>query len=119
MVFSKSVPNSTAFGQTPQEARQLLKYLDPNLGEPLDEKDYGGSCAIYDRWRLKGRLPAPLDEFSEYFHSQNIPHRLRLSEHPDPWHNLWDKVDIFILSHLLGYWCKVSLNFFVYGLIQS
>ena len=37
------------FSQTPQEARQLLKYLDPNLGEPLDEKDYGGNCAIYDR----------------------------------------------------------------------
>jgi len=36
--------------QTPHEARQLLKYLDPNLGEPLDEKDYGGSCTIYDRW---------------------------------------------------------------------
>ena len=30
------------------------------------------------------------------------------SEHSDPWHNLWDKVDIFILSHLLGYWCKVK-----------
>ena len=29
-------------------------------------------------------------------------------EHEDPFHNLWDKVDIFILSHLLGYWCKVG-----------
>ena len=36
--------------------------------------------------------------------------RLHLREHSDPWHNLWDKVDIFILSHLLGYWCKVKAN---------
>jgi len=65
--------------QTPHEARQLLKYLDPNLGEPLDEKDYGGSCTIYD------------------------------SGHPDPFHNLWDKVDIFIVSHLFGYFCKTLI----------
>jgi hypothetical protein len=30
------------------------------------------------------------------------------SDHPEPWHNLWDKVDIFILAHLMGYWCKVG-----------
>ena len=43
------------------------------------------------------------------------------SEHPDPWHNLWDKVDIFILSHLLGYWCKVYLKLYlsIYHQIMS
>ena len=40
--------------------------------------------------------------------NEGTNYRFCPSEHSDPWHNLWDKVDIFILSHLLGYWCKVK-----------
>lgn len=25
-----------------------MKYIDPNLGVPLPERDYGGNCLIYD-----------------------------------------------------------------------
>ncbi|XP_023330653.1 phosphatidylserine synthase 2 [Eurytemora carolleeae] len=66
--------------QTPHDARTLLKFIDSDLGEPIPEKDYGGNCQIYD------------------------------SETPqDPWHNIKDKVDIFIVAHLFGYWCKTLI----------
>ena len=66
--------------QTPSDARTLLKLLDEELGEPIPEKDYGGNCAIYDQ------------------------------EQPDdPFHNVKDKMDIFIISHLFGYWCKTLI----------
>jgi len=29
-------------------ARQIFKDIDPSLGIPLPEKDYGGTCLIYD-----------------------------------------------------------------------
>lgn len=25
-----------------------MKYIDPHLGVPLPERDYGGNCLIYD-----------------------------------------------------------------------
>lgn len=31
-----------------QDGRQFLKYVDPKLGVPLPERDYGGNCLIYD-----------------------------------------------------------------------
>lgn len=34
--------------QTVDDARQLLTHVDPGLGKPLPEKDYGGNCLIYD-----------------------------------------------------------------------
>lgn len=34
--------------QKPNDARKLMKFIDPNLGEPIPEKDYGGNCRIYD-----------------------------------------------------------------------
>ena len=49
----------------PKDARALLKFIDEDLGEPIPEKDYGGNCLIYDPDK-----PA------------------------DPFHNLWDKVDV-------------------------
>ena len=58
----------------------MLKFLDENLGEPIPEKDYGGTCLIYD---------------------PETPH--------DPYHNVWDKMDIFIFSHLFGYFCKTLI----------
>jgi len=66
--------------QSPNDARKLLKNLDASLGEPIPEKDYGGNCRLYD------------------------------FERPDdPYHNLKDKVDIFILAHAGGYWCKTLI----------
>jgi len=66
--------------QTPGDARKLLKYVDEDLGEETPEKDYGGNCLIYD------------------------------PDNPeDPWHNVKDKVDIFIVAHLMGYWCKTLI----------
>lgn len=34
--------------QTVQDGRQFMKYIDPHLGLPLPERDYGGNCLIYD-----------------------------------------------------------------------
>ncbi len=50
------------------------------MGEPIPEKDYGGNCLVYDE-----------------------------STPEDPYHNLWDKVDVFIFAHLFGYWCKTLI----------
>jgi len=25
-----------------------LTHIDPNLGKPLEERDYGGNCKLYD-----------------------------------------------------------------------
>lgn len=34
--------------QTVHDGRQFMKYIDPKLGVPLPERDYGGNCLIYD-----------------------------------------------------------------------
>jgi len=34
--------------QTVHDGRQFMKYIDPHLGVPLPERDYGGNCLIYD-----------------------------------------------------------------------
>ncbi|CAF0783183.1 unnamed protein product [Adineta steineri] len=66
--------------QTVDEARQLIKHIDPSLGIPLPDKDYGGSCRIYD-W-----------------------------EHPeDPFHFFKEKMDFFVLSHFFGWWLKTLI----------
>ncbi|GAV04960.1 hypothetical protein RvY_15157-2 [Ramazzottius varieornatus] len=62
--------------QTADDARQLLKQLDPTLGVELPEKDYGGNCLLYD------------------------------NTHTDPYHNIWDKLDVFVLTHFFGWWLK-------------
>lgn len=66
--------------QTPKDARKLLKFVDKKLGEPNPERDYGGTCLVYDA---------------------QVPH--------NPYHNVWDKMDIFIFSHLFGYFCKTLI----------
>lgn len=38
----------TSFIQTVHDGRQFMKYIDPKLGVPLPERDYGGNCLIYD-----------------------------------------------------------------------
>ncbi|CAF2108287.1 unnamed protein product [Rotaria magnacalcarata] len=66
--------------QTVDDARQLLQNIDPTLGVPLPDKDYGGSCRIYD-W-----------------------------EHPeDPFHYFKDKMDFFVLSHFFDWWLKTLI----------
>ncbi|XP_013777085.1 phosphatidylserine synthase 2-like [Limulus polyphemus] len=66
--------------QHPDDARTLLKHIDKDLGKPLEERDYGGNCLIYD------------STFPE-----------------DPWHNVWDKLDIFVPTHFLGWWIKTLM----------
>ena len=66
--------------QSPSTARKMLKHLDPSLGEPMQEKDYGGNCLLYD---------------------PDVP--------DDPYHNIFDKMDLFVPLHLIGWWCKTLL----------
>lgn len=66
--------------QAPGDARALLKFFDEDLGEPIPEKDYGGGCLLYD---------------------PDVPE--------DPYHNIWDKMDVFVFSHLFGYFCKTLI----------
>ncbi|XP_054164908.1 phosphatidylserine synthase 2-like [Oppia nitens] len=83
-VFSVSIVYELALifilFQTPNDARKLLKHIDPNLGVPLEERDYGGNCALYD--------PNVTD---------------------DPFHNIWDKCDVFIPAHFFGWWVKTLI----------
>ncbi|KAK2490166.1 hypothetical protein MC885_021695 [Smutsia gigantea] len=65
--------------QTVQDGRQFLKYVDPRLGVPLPERDYGGNCLIYDT-----------------------------DNKTDPFHNIWDKLDGFVPAHFLGWYLKRS-----------
>ncbi|XP_038051851.1 phosphatidylserine synthase 2-like [Patiria miniata] len=67
--------------QTVDNARQLMAYLDPELGKPLPEQSYAEDCRIYDP-----------------------------DGHPDgPWHNLWEKMDIFVVGHLVGWFFKMLM----------
>ncbi|CAD5125368.1 DgyrCDS13607 [Dimorphilus gyrociliatus] len=66
--------------QTPSDARKLLKHIDDDLGKPLPEKSYGGNCLIYDRNNTE-----------------------------DPWHNVWDKMDGFVVIHFVGWWLKTLI----------
>ncbi|CAG2166106.1 unnamed protein product [Oppiella nova] len=82
-VFSVSVVYELALifilFQTPNDARKFLKHIDPNLGKPLEERDYGGNCKLYD------------------------------PDASDPFHNIWDKFDVFIPSHFFGWWLKTII----------
>ncbi|KAK8377432.1 hypothetical protein O3P69_013812 [Scylla paramamosain] len=66
--------------QSASGARQLLKHIDPKLGEPMEEKDYGGNCHLYDHERPD-----------------------------DPFHNIKDKLDLFVPLHFFGWWMKTLL----------
>ena len=56
--------------QTVHDGRQFMKYIDPKLGVPLPERDYGGNCLMYDPGNTT-----------------------------DPFHNIWVRVFLF-LCHL-------------------
>ncbi|XP_066941622.1 phosphatidylserine synthase 2-like [Macrobrachium rosenbergii] len=66
--------------QSASGARQLLKHIDSKLGEPIEEKEYGGNCRLFDH-------EAP----------------------NDPYHNIWDKLDLFVPLHFFGWWMKTLL----------
>uniref|UniRef100_A0A672I033 Phosphatidylserine synthase n=1 Tax=Salarias fasciatus TaxID=181472 RepID=A0A672I033_SALFA len=63
--------------QTVHDGRQFMKYIDPKLGVPLPERDYGGNCLMYDPGNTT-----------------------------DPFHNIWDKMDGFVPAHFLGWYIK-------------
>lgn len=63
--------------QTVHDGRQFMKYIDPKLGVPLPERDYGGNCLMYDPGNTT-----------------------------DPFHNIWDKIDGFVPAHFLGWYIK-------------
>ncbi|ESO09280.1 hypothetical protein HELRODRAFT_150062, partial [Helobdella robusta] len=66
--------------QTADDARLLLRHIDPGLGVPLPEKSYGGNCELYD------------------------------SSRPDnPFHNVKDKMDSFVAVHFFGWWTKTLI----------
>ncbi|KAM9376563.1 phosphatidylserine synthase 2 isoform 1-T2 [Pholidichthys leucotaenia] len=66
--------------QTVHDGRQFMKYIDPKLGVPLPERDYGGNCLIYDPGNTT-----------------------------DPFHNIWDKMDGFVPAHFLGWYIKTLM----------
>nr|XP_033717471.1 phosphatidylserine synthase 2 isoform X1 [Tursiops truncatus] len=66
--------------ETVQDGRQFLKYVDPRLGVPLPERDYGGNCLIYDA-----------------------------DNKTDPFHNVWDKLDGFVPAHFIGWYLKTLM----------
>lgn len=66
--------------QTREHARKWMSYVDPKLGKMLPEQDYGGNCLIYNSGTLS-----------------------------NPWHNLKDKMDCFVLAHLIGWWLKTLI----------
>ncbi|OAF70820.1 hypothetical protein A3Q56_01429 [Intoshia linei] len=65
--------------QSPREAREMMKHLDSSLGIPLTEKEYGGdgACLIYDTISPE-----------------------------NPFHNVWEKMDLFVICHFIGWWFK-------------
>jgi phosphatidylserine synthase 2 len=66
--------------QSVDDARQFMSVLDPSLGQPLPEKDYGGDCAIY----------TPDNENGSFA-------------------NLVDKMDVFVPCHFFGWWVKALI----------
>lgn len=68
----------SSFKPTGEDARQVLRYYDPELGKPLPERTYAEDCRVYT------------------------------PEHPDgALANIVDKMDIFVPAHFLGWYIKV------------
>ncbi|XP_078356561.1 phosphatidylserine synthase 2-like, partial [Oculina patagonica] len=63
--------------QTADDARQLLKYLDDDLGKPLPEQSYGEDCRLYTPGHPKGSF-----------------------------HTFLEKCDVFLPAHFFGWWAK-------------
>ncbi|CAH3024348.1 unnamed protein product [Porites evermanni] len=66
--------------QTTDDARQLLKYLDEDLGKSLPEQSYGEDCRLYTPEDPRG-----------------------------PFHNFLEKCDVFLPAHFFGWWAKALI----------
>lgn len=66
--------------QTTDDARQLLKYLDEDLGKPLPEQSYGEDCRLYTPGHPKGSF-----------------------------HTFLEKCDVFLPAHFFGWWAKALI----------
>ena len=66
--------------QTVSDARKLLLFIDPDLNKPLDFDSYNNECTIYDPGHPNGAF-----------------------------HNVLDKMDIFVLAHLVGWFWKAII----------
>ncbi|CAH3171973.1 unnamed protein product [Porites lobata] len=66
--------------QTTDDARQLLKYLDEDLGKSLPEQSYGEDCRLYTPGDPRG-----------------------------PFHNFLEKCDVFLPAHFFGWWAKALI----------
>lgn len=66
--------------QSASNARNLMKYFDPEIGEPLNFTSYGHDCDIYDK---------------------NNPE--------DPFHNVKHKMDGFVAAHIIGWTMKTVM----------
>ena len=81
-------------------------------GVPLAERSYATDCRLYDR-------PAPPPSFRTHavqrFVIRHTPldTQCYVGEHWMPctstWTNLKESLDIFILGHFFGWWCKAML----------
>ncbi|KAL0223488.1 hypothetical protein P9112_002878 [Eukaryota sp. TZLM1-RC] len=62
-------------------SRELMKYTDPSVGVPLEERSYATDCRIYT------------------------------PNHPDgPFANVWATInDEFVLAHVIGWWAKMIM----------
>jgi phosphatidylserine synthase 2 len=64
-----------------EEARQIFKFFDPKLGQPLPEKSYAEDCRIYTPEN-------PINSFA----------------------NIYDAaVDVHFAAHLFGWWFKMMI----------
>jgi phosphatidylserine synthase 2 len=66
--------------QSVEDAREFMRVLDPSLGVPLPEKDYGGDCALYTPGHENGSFA-----------------------------NFMDKMDVFVACHFFGWWVKALI----------
>ena len=67
--------------QTVSDARSFLAFVDPNLNKPLEFKSYGEhTCTIWDPGHPNGAF-----------------------------HNVMDKMDIFVFAHLFGWFWKALI----------
>ena len=61
-------------------ARELLKYIDPNLGQPLAEKSYGENCAFTVQNIIVSLVRLPDQHALTSFRMRSISSALRM-----PW----------------------------------
>ncbi|KAH8852767.1 Phosphatidylserine synthase 2 [Schistosoma japonicum] len=109
------------------DARQWLRYLDLELGKPLEEKDYGGNCRIYDwdrpdnPWHnviVKPHTDVPSSMLyirtgvvssRLNFPATNLADRMGLPNRATWAEAHFSKIDGFVLVHFIGWWAKMLI----------